>query len=190
MHAALIREFFQQHSIFLHEFYDFIIIMSCHGIFRQNIEFFFRQTKSFPHFPKNGAVLKLDIRSTKSHIFFSVSFKNIRQNFIAFAPTPVDIKIGRIISVFIQKTLKIKIEFDGTDFCNSEQITHNAVCATSTTNMQKTTTVAVFHNIQSNQKIACKIHFRDDFQFFFNTVDDDLVFFRISFLQTIIREFS
>ena len=67
--------------------------------------------------------------------------------------------------------------------------TYDTVRTTSPSDMKKTSINAVFHNIQSDEKITCEIHIRNYFQLFFNAVDYDFRFFRISFCQSIIGEF-
>ena len=172
----------------MNQFYHFIAVMSFHWFCRKIIEFFFGQTKGFPHFPEYRTVFEFDIGSAKRNVIFSVFIKNIFEDRIPVLPAPVYIEIRRRSPVEIQKTFKIKIKLYRADIGNSEAVTHDRIGSAPAPHMHKTHAVAVLNDIPGDEKVGGKFKVTNYFKFFFNSFLSRFVI-AISFLQTFISKF-
>ena len=161
--------------------------MSFHWFCRKIIEFFFGQTKGFPHFPEYRTVFEFDIGSAKRNVIFSVFIKNIFEDGVSVLPAPVDIKIWRRGPVEIQETFKIKIQFYWADIGDSQTVTHNRIGSAPTPNVHETHPVAVLNNIPGDEKVRGKFEVANYFKFLFNSFFCCFVV-SISFLQTFISQ--
>ena len=71
-------------------------------------------------------------------------------------------KSGGLARYRLMKTLKVQIEFHGVNIRNTKQIGHNAIGATSTTYIIKSSAACFGNNVPINQKIGNEPHFFDE----------------------------
>ena len=94
----------------------------------------------------------------------SVFLKNIINNIVPFIPGKINIYIGHIHSLRMNKTLKLQIVFKGIYLGNKQAIAHNGGCTGTSANSG----IGLFYNIPHHQEIGGKAFFSDDGELVFD----------------------
>ena len=113
-------------------------------------------------------MLITNMRSQKSHV--GKSTKNILQNRIPILPRKIQVKIGRIASIQVNKTLKKQIQFQGIHIRNKKQVRHQAVGPASPTHIKESRFPGKFEDLPIDQKISYITLLSYDHQLFFQTL--------------------
>ena len=89
--------------------------------------------------------------------------ENIIGHFISVFPGKVNVKIGRIFPVEIDKSLEIQVQFDGVHISNPQAIGDDAIGTGSTAHMVEVALLRKGHDVVIDQEVGGKGLLLDEF---------------------------
>jgi len=101
--------------------------------------------------------------------------ENVARHVGAVAPGEVDVKVGRILAVEVDKPLEVEVKLDGIYVSNAENVGHHAVGAAPPPHVKITLSARVGSDVPVDQKVRDKLLLGDDFQLLFESVENYLV---------------
>ena len=104
------------------------------------------------------------------------------------SPRKINVKIGRVDAVEVDKALKVKVEFHGIHIGNAQEVGHNAVGATASPHIEVPLAAGVVDDVPVDQEVRDKPLDLDQFQFFLDPVFYGLTRLRIAVGQALPAE--
>ena len=135
----------------------------------QLLNFGGRKSNGFAQFPKNGPVLKRNVRAQKGHVLSSVSVEQILKHFVPVLPRKIEIEVGRTRPVRVDESLKIQIQFDRIHVGNVQAVGGEGVGARSAANVKKSSSSGVLNQIPIDEEVRRKSQLVNGFQLFFQS---------------------
>ncbi len=139
----------------------------------QDVDLFFRQTEDLAQLTHYGTVLKGIVRSEDGAILEPL--EDVARNIGTVAPGKVEVEVGWILSVEVDKPLEVEVELDGIHIGDAQNIGHHAVGAAPPPHIKVALATGVGGNVPIDQKVGNEFFLGDDLQLLFQSVDHHLI---------------
>ncbi len=85
----------------------------------------FGKAHDLAQFPDSSPILKGVVGRKQGDI--RKALEHVRHNIVTVCPGEIDVEIGWVGPVQVEKALEVKVKLDGIDVCDAQQISHEAV---------------------------------------------------------------
>ena len=186
MNAHVVGKALNEGAVLQNELRQLVELVKTKFPAAQDINIGFGQTKHFPQFPNNGAVLKGNISAQQSNV--RKTLKDVAGNVVAIGPRKIDVEIGRILAVEVDEALKIQIELDGIHVGNPQNISNDAVGTAPSPYIKITFAAGVMGDVPIDEKVGNEVFLFNDLELLFNAGEDGFVGLRIAVMESVIHQ--
>ena len=139
------------------------------------VDLFFWQTENFSQFPYVGPALISGMGAEQTNVIGVVFAENIIVDVVSVTPGEIHVKIRGRGPLWVEKALKIQVQFDRVRICDTQAISDQTVCTTAPTYIFISLLAGMPYDIVADEIICFEVFVGDDIKFTIEALSADRI---------------